>query len=119
MAAVRKKLEDGKPIASNDEIREFAEDLFKMAKVGKISVDDEEETNSEAKKDTADDIDEVDTEPAIKDKKEKEENSATKVAEKEIVKIFEEEPDENVASHLATMVANEAVGLEPNEDLPF
>lgn len=114
VATVAKNVVDGKPVASDEETRELAEQFYRMSKTDKLRFDDEEETSNEVKEENADDISEANVEFAIEAEKAQEENSAAKVTE-----IFEEEPDENVASHLATMVENEAAGLEPDEDLPF
>lgn len=47
IAAVRKKIIDGKPVASDEEIRQLAEQFYRMAKAGNISVDDEQEGTGE------------------------------------------------------------------------
>jgi hypothetical protein len=48
IAGVKKKIANGKPVASDEEIRQLAEQFYRMAKAGNISVDDEQEgTTSE------------------------------------------------------------------------
>jgi hypothetical protein len=42
VAVVRKKIVDGKPVASDEETRQLAEHFYRMAKAGKVSIDDEE-----------------------------------------------------------------------------
>jgi hypothetical protein len=43
VAAVRKNMEDGKPIATDDETRQLAEQFYHMMKKGNIKADDDEE----------------------------------------------------------------------------
>ncbi len=47
VAAVRKKITDGKPTASDEETRQLAEQFYRMAKSGRISIDDDEESSNE------------------------------------------------------------------------